>query len=163
MMDDNAVANKSGAKKFIIFGVLFLVVILAIVGVVVLVSQSSNGQEVNEPIVEKDAEQVEYDSKDENTGGEESDIPANESLDFLKEYLSEDDILYVENEIHVTVNNYYPQGYNSIVYDLDSVKIQDPGYQLVFDFRTDVKDRSFHMTIQLNSENKVVSSLIESK
>ena len=46
MMDDNAVANKSGTKKFIIFGVLFLVVILAIVGVVALVSQSSNGKKL---------------------------------------------------------------------------------------------------------------------
>ena len=153
-MYDNPIENKGGPKKFIIFGIIALIAIVAITLTVILISQSGT---TDEPVVETDAEQVEYDSKGENTGGEAVDIPANEKLDFLKEYLSEEDILYVDNEIYVTVNN----GFNTIIYDLDSVKLRDPGYQLVFDFSTDAKDHTFHMTIQLNSKDEIISSIIE--
>lgn len=157
-MYDNPIDNKGGSKKFIIFGIIALIVIIAITLTVILISQSGT---TDEPVVETDAEQVEYDSKDENTGGEAVDIPANEKLDFLKEYLSDEDILYVDNEIYVTVSSYYPNGFNTIIYDLDSVKTRDLGYQLVFDFSTDVKNHTFHMIIQLNSENEIISSRIE--
>ena len=157
-MYENPVENKGGSKRFIFFGIIALIVMIAITLTVILFSQAGT---TDEPVVETDAEQVEYDSKGENTGGEAVDIPANEKLDFLKEYLSDEDILYVDNEIYVTVNNYYPNGFNTIIYDLDSVKLRDPGYQLVFDFSTDAKDHTFHMVIQLNSKNEIVSSIIE--
>lgn len=157
-MYDNPIDNKGRSKKFIIFGIIALIAIIAITLTVILISQSGT---TDEPVVETDAEQVEYDSKDENTGGEAVDIPANEKLDFLKEYLSDEDILYVDNEIYVTVSNYYPNGFNTIIYDLDSVKTRDLGYELVFDFSTDVKNHTFHMIIQLNSKNEIISSRIE--
>ena len=81
-MYDNPIENKGGSKRFIIFGIIALIAIVAIALTVILISQSGT---TDEPVVETDAEQIEYDSNGENTGGEDVNIPANEKLDFLKE------------------------------------------------------------------------------
>jgi hypothetical protein len=154
-MYDDTTEKKGGAKKFIIFGIIALLVIIIVTVVVILISQPDV---TDEPIVETDAEQIEYDSKDKNTGGENAILPENESLLFLKEYsVSDEDIATIDDEIRETMNTYYPNGYNTVIYDLDSIESFDLNSRIEFDFSGDAKTYSFHIKIYLDSNSKLSS------
>lgn len=150
--------EKKDPKKAIIITaiVIFLLVIAAIVVAVIVIDKNSNGTNG------QDAEHIEYDHSNDDTGGEEVDVPNNQSLNFLKlQQISDEDIKTIEYRIRETLDQYYADtGYDSIIYDISSVNKSASTNIVSFIFRTDRADMYYRASIKLNDDNQIVDIFI---
>ena len=78
-------------------GLILIIVAILIIGAIITVAIVVF---TNDNDFHRDAEQITYDSGDEETGGGKESIPKNETLDFLKDYsISNEDIQKIEMEV----------------------------------------------------------------
>jgi len=135
--------NTINKKPLIFVAILLVIAIAAIIFVAVF---SSNRDEMP----------ADYDPLD--TGGTEIDLPENESLDFLAKFnVSEDNINTITMKILDYLSSYYPNGFNTVYYNISSVHKSSDGNRLIFNFNTDNKDVTFTATIISNSSDSDLS------
>ena len=139
-------AATGGRKKIIIGIIIFLVIIIGAIVTAIILGNNS-GSKFGE-----DAERLEYDIGDADTGGEAAETPINQSLDFLLQYqISESDINLVQSNILTALNQYYAStGYDTIIYDISSAELSKNKDSLSFIFVTDRKDMHFRATLALS-------------
>ncbi len=150
--------NQDGRKKTLIIGIAVFIVLSLVAAVLIVIANSSYSDTATNTEEFPDAEQIKYDSKDESTGGEDVEIPNNETLNFLKQYMvADEDISSLEYEIRDTLDEYYfGSGYNSIIYDIDSVKFSETDKSISFSFKTD-KSNKFIVSLVLLGNNHIDS------
>ncbi len=139
-----------GHKIFIIVMVAVLLFI-AIIAIVLLVMSNTENKVIDTNSAPVSESKLEYDSGDEDTGGESADLAENQSLNFLRKYgLTDVDIESVNTHVIQALSKYYvSSSYDDVYYDVAGAKISDEKDKITFTFKTDKADKIFHVSIKL--------------
>ena len=131
-------------------GLILIIVAILIIGAIITVAIVIFA---NDNDFHRDAEQITYDSSDEETGGGKESIPKNETLDFLKDYsISNEDIQKIEMEVFNKLNAHYGErSFDYVVYDIKNIKKTTT--RISFTFTTNLQDKTFYVDLTLNNNS----------
>jgi len=138
-------------KKFITVAIISVASIIVLAGVVLFMTLVYKKGVSDIEAGDDNFAGYDDDYGQEETGGEDDDLPENQEIFFLEKYgVSDEDMAYVQTKIFDVLDEYYGEGeYSAVYYNIDDVKVTNSGNQIYFTAYTNWADQVIEVTIKL--------------